>query len=269
MNKTLKVFKKITNQKSIMLGGEPFVFKKGKVGCFLVHGWSSTPQELRGLGDYLAKYDISVYAPLLPGHGTSPEDLKGYTSQDWLEYADKEFKRFKEDVEEVFIGGVSMGGNICFHLAKNNPEVKGIISMGTPVLFKYNPLLKIAYPVLKRLNFILKKHYPLGRVKKDLLRTKVHYRRYPLKSVAEAFKMGWSLKKVLPHITQPTLIMQSNTDFLLKEKNAYYIYQTLGSSNKKLMWVPNSYHVFTIDHYKEKAFEEIYQFIKQNVESKI
>lgn len=267
MNEKLKVLKrkKITSQKSVMLGGEPFFYKRGKVGCFLIHGWSSTPQELRGLGEYLADNGISVYAPLLPGHGTSPEDLKKYTCKEWVNYAKQELEVFKKEVDVLFIGGVSMGGNISFHLAKQDLSVRGIISMGTPAVFKYNFILKALYPLIKSANFTIKKYYPVGRDKKDLLKTKVHYRRYPLKSAAEAFKMGWSLKKILPYITQPTLIMQSNTDFLLKEKNAYFIYQSLASKEKKLTWIPNSYHVFTIDHYKDKAFEEIHQFIKQNI----
>lgn len=258
---------KINGEKSLMLGGEPFLIKRGAVGCFLIHGWSSTPQELKGLGEFLSERDISVCAPLLPGHGTSPDDLKNYKIKDWLSFAEKELKKFQNEVKHVFIGGVSMGGNIGFHLTKNNPEIKGMISMGTPAVFKYNTLLKLIYPFLKILNVSVKKRYPIGKEKKELLKTKVHYRRYPIKSAAEAFKISWSLKRILPYIKQPTLIMQSNTDFMLKEKNAYYIYQKLGSKEKKLTWIPNSYHVFTIDHYKEKAFEEIYQFIKQNIPS--
>lgn len=252
------------SQKGVMLGGEPFLFEGSKIGCFLIHGWSSTPEELRGLGEFLHQRDISVYAPLLPGHGTSPHDLKKYTRYDWIRYAQQEFQKFKKEVDTVFIGGISMGGNIGFHLAKDNPEIKGIISMGTPAVFKFNPLLKVISPLLRLSSFTIKKYYPMGREKRVLLKSKVHYRRYPLNSAVQAFKMGWSLKKVLPQITQPTLIMQSNTDFLLREKNAYYIYQRIGSKDKKLTWIPNSYHVFTIDHYKDKAFEEIYQFIKQN-----
>lgn len=269
LKEKIQTFKdrKLVAKKSIMLGGEPFLYKKGRVGCYLVHGWSSTPQELRGLGEYLSQKGISVYAPLLPGHGTSPEDLKDYTCENWLAYAKKELEEFKQEVDTMFVGGVSMGGNICFHLAKSDPSIKGVISMATPALFKYNFLLKAAYPFIKSLNMTIKKHYPFGKERKALLKTKVHYRRYPLKSVGEAFRMGWSLKKVLPDIKQPTLIMQSNTDFLLKEKNAYYIYQRLGSKDKKLTWIPNSYHVFTIDHYKERAFEEVYQFIQQNISS--
>jgi len=257
--------KKVRAQKSIMLGGEPFLFKKGEVGCFLIHGWSSTPQELKELGEYLANNNISVYAPLLPGHGTSPDDLKKYVFEDWIEYAKEELKKFKQEVKTVFVGGISIGGGIGFHLAKDDTDIQGIISMGTPALFKYNPVWKLIYPLFKSLNVTVKKHYPVGREKKILLKNKIHYRRYPLKSAAEAFRMGWSLKKVLPHVHQPTLVMQSNTDFFLKEKNAYYIYQNLGSKEKKLVWIPNSYHVFTIDHNKERAFDEVYQFIMSNV----
>src|SRR5947209_8437141 len=40
---------------ALMPGGEPFLYEAGEVGCLLVHGFTSTPFEMRGLGRYLAE----------------------------------------------------------------------------------------------------------------------------------------------------------------------------------------------------------------------
>ena len=57
-------------------GMHPFFKKrKGKKVALLIHCFTGSPKEFRQMGEYLAKKGISVYAPLLPGHGTSPEQL--------------------------------------------------------------------------------------------------------------------------------------------------------------------------------------------------
>ena len=37
----------------------------------------------------------------------------------------------------------------------------------------------------------------------------------------------------------------------------------LVNKNKKIVFIPDSYHVFIIDKYKEIAFKEIYDFINK------
>ena len=42
---------------------------------------------------YLSKKDITVYAPLLPGHGSSPECLFSVNSDDWILEMEKSLHR--------------------------------------------------------------------------------------------------------------------------------------------------------------------------------
>jgi carboxylesterase len=69
--------------------------------------------------------------------------------------------------------------------------------------------------------------------------------------------------KDLPEISVPALIMQSETDMLLNEQNAYSIYNKLGSKDKRIFFVPDSYHVFCLDKNKKIAFKEIFKFINE------
>src|SRR5438067_7923472 len=68
---------------SLIPGAEPFLYKAGEVGCLLVHGYTSSPFEMRALARYLADRGITAGASLLAGHGTAPEDLATRTWQDW------------------------------------------------------------------------------------------------------------------------------------------------------------------------------------------
>ena len=71
-----------------MMTREPaFYFEGGKIGCLLLHGFTGSPLHMRFLGEKLRDAGYTVYAPLLPGHGTSVEDMAKYGWKDWLEAA--------------------------------------------------------------------------------------------------------------------------------------------------------------------------------------
>jgi len=43
----------------------------GETGVLLVHGYLATPEEMRGLAEFLAHRGLRVYVPLVAGHGTT------------------------------------------------------------------------------------------------------------------------------------------------------------------------------------------------------
>jgi carboxylesterase len=93
-----------------MPGAEPFLYKAGEVGCLMLHGFTSTPFEMRGLGQYLAERGITAGAPLLAGHGTVPEDLQDTTWRDWYESVETALDIMLAQCKRVFLAGLSLGG---------------------------------------------------------------------------------------------------------------------------------------------------------------
>ncbi|MCK5922826.1 MAG: hypothetical protein KAG66_17925, partial [Methylococcales bacterium] len=61
------------------LDGRPFLWKSGRVGILLVHGWTATPVEIRLLAENLYAAGYSVAGPTMAGHGTTPQDLNRRT----------------------------------------------------------------------------------------------------------------------------------------------------------------------------------------------
>jgi carboxylesterase len=59
----------------VIPGAGSFFFEGGDTGCLLIHGFTGTPQNIRPLGDFLARRGLTVLAPRLHGHGTSLEWL--------------------------------------------------------------------------------------------------------------------------------------------------------------------------------------------------
>ena len=59
----------------VLPGAEPFDHSGSPVGVLLCHGFTGSPQTLRGWADYLAAQGLTVSLPRLPGHGTTWRDL--------------------------------------------------------------------------------------------------------------------------------------------------------------------------------------------------
>src|SRR2546430_17402515 len=49
--------------------------EESNTACLLLHGFNSTPLEMRGLAEALARAGISVTAVAVAGHTGNPEDL--------------------------------------------------------------------------------------------------------------------------------------------------------------------------------------------------
>jgi alpha-beta hydrolase superfamily lysophospholipase len=59
----------------VVPGAEPFSAPGGPHGALVVHGFTGNPSSVRGLAEALAGAGFAVELPLLPGHGTTLDDL--------------------------------------------------------------------------------------------------------------------------------------------------------------------------------------------------
>lgn len=112
------------------------LLQRGNTGVLLIHGITKTPRELQELAEKLAERGFTVYCPLLPKHGTCPgkyetcwRDMVGVTPAEMKEGVEKSFLKLREKVDKIYVGGISLGANLAFHLAARY-KVDGIISMG-------------------------------------------------------------------------------------------------------------------------------------------
>jgi len=253
-------------------GAESFYLKPKpetdkKIGVLLFHGWTSSPYELKKLGEFLSSKGYVVFAPLLPGHGTIPDDLNNFEWKDWADFAEESYQKIKSDCQDVFAGGVSMGGNLAIRLAANHPEINGLITMGTP-LFLRNFFLRIFLPLLIRIHPITNKSYASYR-RLEILKYKRHYWSFPTKSVGDAIDGMKDSSKNAKKVKCPALVMQSTKDQLLTPANARVLFQKLGTPEikKELVWIKDSDHTFIIDIYAEEIFSRIEEFLLNSQKS--
>jgi len=249
----------------IMPGANPFFYKKGKVGCLLCHGYTGTPDEVHNIGKYLADKGITTIAPLLPGHGTTIEELITKTADDWYAEYCNAFNWLKEHCEEFFVCGHSMGGALTLRFAIEH-KVNGIITLATPTKLKmiHRVFLAIAASIFK--NAVHKKN------KKEKISQEKHtilcYDGYPIGPANSLRKLLKNNLTRLESIIAPILILQGSLDDKWLQKSAKTIFESVTSKDKELVFLENSSHSLTHESEKEKINELIYEFIRKRSSTK-
>lgn len=244
-------------QVKILEGAEEFSLGSGPVGALLVHGFTGSPQGMRGLGDYLAERGIAVLAPRLPGHGTTWQDLNTRTAQEWVTEVDSAFHRMAAERDEVFVVALSFGAALALDLAARYPdEIAGLVTLAGMVMTK-DPRRHLA-PVIRR----LARSVPgVGNDIADPDAREIAYDRLPTGAAYYMLRFLKSARVGLPAVRCPILVMHGRQDHTVHPSNAQVIIDSVGSQDKELVWLDRSYHVVTLDYDRDEVFERTHRFI--------
>lgn len=243
----------------IIEGCEPFKLGSGPVGALLVHGYTGSPQGMRGLGEALAEGGLNVHAPRLPGHGTTWQDLDTKRAEDWLGTVEGSFEELAEQTEEVFLVALSFGAALCLDLAARYPErVAGLVTISGLVDTR-DPRRFVA-PLIAR---IVKSLPGVGDDIADPAGKEIAYDRLPSRSTLEMVRFLKRAKAAVLHVRAPILIAHARQDHVVPPWNAQYLYDHVGSTDKELLWLDRSYHVVTLDFDRDLVSERTLAFIKE------
>jgi carboxylesterase len=208
----------------------------------LIHGFTATTVEVRPIAEYLNHEGFSVNAPLLPGHGTSPEDLNRQTWKNWVDTVVEIYRQCKIDHEKIFIGGESMGGVITCYLAAMFPEIKGIML--------YAPAIKVEKLEYSKYIRFFRKLIPKNNNKegqeKDLFPWQ-GYKVNPTRAAYQLYLLQNNTRKILSKINQPAIIFQGKSDKTISTEGPKLIYNNIQSTNKEFVLLENSKHCVLLD----------------------
>lgn len=242
-----------------------FHFKGTNDTCvILVHGWTSTPYEMRVLGEQLNGEGFGVDAPLLSGHGTKPELLEHVTWHDWVKDIDRAYNRVKKQYKKVYIGGMSMGGNLALHVAERNPQVDGVILMSTPYNMRFEKFGFCAARVTQQFIQYKRKYYPRLWKAQPSITQLISYQYYPISSAFEAFKAIKNSLTYLENIKQPIFVIQPEHDHLVSRKSVQKFYNKVGSTKKEIRYIKEANHNFMGNGQHMDVFQDVVNFVKNN-----
>ncbi|WP_067521469.1 alpha/beta hydrolase [Endozoicomonas ascidiicola] len=96
-------------------------------GILLIHGLGDSPWSFVDISQSLAEQGFLVRTVLLSGHGTRPADLINADFRDWQTLVEKQVALLKQEVDEVYLGGFSTGGNLAFLYAEKDNDIRGLM----------------------------------------------------------------------------------------------------------------------------------------------
>jgi carboxylesterase len=242
----------------LLPGAEPFEHAGGPVGVLLCHGFTGSPQTLRGWADYLAARGLAVSLPRLPGHGTTWQDLAQTSGDDWLAEADAAFGRLASRCEQVFVFGISMGGCLALRLAETRGSaVRGLVLVN-PSLAPDTKLFLLA-PALK---YVVRS---LPGIASDISKPGGHeigYDRVPVRAAATLPRLWNETVKHLGEVTQPVLVYRSTTDHVVGPASMRALLAGVPGDQVTVRECADSYHVATLDNDAGAIFEGSLEFIR-------
>ncbi len=241
------------------LDPSPFFLEGGSTGVLLIHGFTGSPPEMRLVGEYLHNRGLTVFAPLLPGHGTTVEEMNRCRWTDWTGHAERALADLRSRCEEVFVGGLSMGSLITVHLAALT-DPRGAVLYSPPVKLS-TPLIYLA-PVLKYVVPKKRKTAKSDLTDPEAERRTWSYEAYPTWAGHELLKLIHRSRDLLPAVHCPMLIVHSTGDSMIGADSATTVYERAGSADKEMMTLHNSGHVITVDSEWEVVAERTYRFIR-------
>jgi carboxylesterase len=247
-----------------MIGGEEiFINKNSKVGVLMLHGFSSTPRQFRELGAYLSERGFNVLAPVIAGHGTTPEDFIKSSPDGWTRSAMDGYLKLKKISGKVFIIGNSFGSNLGLWLVKElNNEPAGIVVLGAPIYLRFHNFIKFRLFTYGRYKTYYKKPRRLYKTDYTDMVDEVSYPVLPVKSVKEF--INFLEQETMPNLKKvkiPILIASAATDPVIHPKSVKYIFENVSSQKKEIFWFDSVKHDI-MSKGCEGLFPKIYEFIK-------
>ncbi len=235
----------------------------GPLGVLLLHGYTGSPPEMRLLGEYLHSRGMTVSAPLLPGHGTSVDEMNRCRWRDWTNCVEQALADLRSRCSLVFVGGLSMGTLLTLYLAGHHPDLAGVML--------YSPALKVAdrrlalTPLAKYFVHSLPKG---ANADQDLTDPTAQqhlwsYEENPIAAAAELLALRRQVQLLLPAVACPLLIVHSTLDPAIRPDSAQAVYDGVSTpvAEKTLLTLHNSGHVLLVDSEWEYVAEQTARFI--------
>src|SRR4051812_6870226 len=245
-------------------GAEPFLYGAGDVGCLMVHGYTASPFEMRGLARYLAERGMTAGALLLEGHGTVPEDLQDKTWLDWYASVNRGLDYMLSRCSKVYLVGLSLGGALSLYTAAHRgDDLAGIVPISSPIYIPHG----VSY-LLKSLNGSMPfMNKPYRDIEDPQAREEhISYPRSPVNSTASLVEFLVEVRGALPRIKIPTLVVYARHDHVVPGVSSHYIYARLGTPRKHMLALHNGFHICTVDTDREKLYSSIDEFITGNAQ---
>ncbi len=247
----------------IMKGGQPFFLPGGKTGCLLLHGFTGTPNEMHWMGEYLNGRGFTVLAPRLFAHGTQLTDMYRARWKDWVASAEDGYYLLEGSCEKIVVGGLSMGGALALYLGSYLP-VSGVVAMSAPYEIQEWMVrrLRVILPILS-LIYKSRTKGPAGIFDPMAEQVHVDYESYPVRGGYEVQELLVEMRRNLPKLNKPLLLINSKLDETVPPEQGQAIYDNVPAADKEILVLEKGGHVIPRDLARQTAFKAAGDFVQR------
>lgn len=249
------------------------------IGVLLVHGLGGTPVELKSVAKGLNKAGYTVHCCQLAGHCGSEADLKASGWRDWVESVEAALLRLRETCDIVVAGGLSMGALMALDLAHaHSGKVQGLLLFAPTLRHDgwaipwYSFLLNVLIdtPIGRRWRFV--ESFPYGlkdeRTRNVVLRAmksgnsaEAGIEGTPSQSVKQFWHLIARVKRALPEIATPALIVHARQDDISSLRRNAFVLQSRLAGLVETLVLDDSYHIVTLDKQRDILIERACAYV--------
>ena len=246
---------------------EPFYYPGNETGILLVHGFTASPIDMKPLGESFREWGYTVSAPLLAGHGKTPEEMRDTVWEDWLGEADKALAQMRQTCKRIIAVGHSMGGLIVLALATQQ-KIDGLVSINAHIVYR-DPELHEAYYLMDKQEYVDKPHKSseISITKEGL--PHFSYLKVPVKCFVSLNNAIKTVQTRLPKIECPSLIIQCLEDQTIHPSSGGIIVESLGHQRKEVFYWENENHYIPLSPARNELAHKIKQFIIQEEDNHV
>lgn len=204
----------------------------------LIHGFTGNPAHFRPMAEFLNERGYSVSIPLLPGHGTSMQDLATTGWRDWQTAVEQTVSAVASH-RRVHLVGLSMGGLLAILVAARMATTT-ITTINSPVIlidkrFYISPLLTGIRPT------VLWPESENPVLDEAVAPYWINYPGFHSKNAADLLFLSAKAAVVAGRIRRPSLVIQTKADLMVDPRSGPILARRLGP-NCRLVTLEHAMH---------------------------
>lgn len=217
-----------------------------RCGVLLLHGFLASPAEVRPFADELVARELSVLAPRLKGHGTSPWDLRERNWSDWLDSVRRGYEMLAPFCDHVVMVGFSTGGVLALlHAATRPARLAGVAAIAAPMKFANRNMIFV--PLVDGANRLIRSVstsdgiMPFRRNESE--HPHINYRHVPLQGLNELRLVVNRLREQLDQVHCPVRILQGTGDRIVDPVSARLLHDGLvNAASREMTMIDSARH---------------------------
>lgn len=234
--------------------------EKASKAVLCCHGYTGYPGELIRPGKDLYEAGFDVYAVRYPGHGTTGEDFLQSKAEDWIGVAYDAYAELKDQYEEVYLVGHSMGGAIAT-IISDAFDAKRLALLAPALVIPSMPVARIRFlrHFVKRTKKewkrdpLYKFYYEGDADDDDFLGSQYWSFNYP-RAIWELERVRLQAVACLDHLKADTLSVSGGLDPTIPQEASILVVQKKLGTNKHVH-IPNATHLMPYDKDREAQDE--------------